>query len=1651
MLALIVVAVAIAGVQMFPSPHGSELSSAASDYSVNLGDTTTFAGVPGVTLGPSTIIFDNAANGYSYEISGTGSYSISFNTDVTTTVTFNDMSLRGQITLNGNANVTMLLSGVNTITGSIYGTSTTTIKIDSADSTVAIPNSTNGSLTVSGAPAGYAGIGGGGAVGLREAGIITINGGTINVTGGQSSAGIGSGGPGGTCGTITINGGNITATGGQSGAGIGGGANSLGGGTINIIAGKVTTFGNNAAGIGGGSQGAGVAIAIGSAADVTAFSSNANYGGFNINGTTASGWYVNTVFSGTLPTTGIILAVFEKSTGIKVYDITLPVGYHAFAFHVPGCESLTNYNIFMENSAGTWVVTRASGTNAGSPDIYTVNGINGYLSDGAALTGANTGCLPITLSPAYAVRVTFAGNGTVAATSNGSLFGSPVTGTDGETKTLYSFTDSTEISFSATASSPFVFDHFDIDGTTTTDNPSVNNPISGDMAVTAAFGIKYMDVDGNSKTQIGGVKELTNDYFTPTSDPYVLTAGWYYVGTDVTIPSNNTPTNDRLLIVGDVNIIIADDCTLQVDCNPSGGGAIQTTGGDLSFYSQPALHNGVLKITNAGGISFNGNNSTFTNTADIKGEVTILTLNLLNEVSVYNGVTGKFTGSPDGISNSNGISVVGRNTTIYNYGSISGSGTGNGIQISASGCTVNNFAGVAGEEYGGWAPIMDWAATITGASGVYFGNGVSSGTIINYSEITGTAIGTTTTGGIFSVNAKITVDNYGGTIKGESNGIYLNAGGSVWNKGGIITGAINGLYLNSGSPGGYIENDGDIYASDNAGFGIYLAGASNIECYNYGTIGLNNPSEAYGINATARTGGVLVENYATIYGDVILPDYQNTVTFAVGSSIVGNFTMGMGADSTLTFSGILDSDLTYSTVTGISDIGDANVQVSFDYAGSGLSAPSYTGQDIILIDGSTISTGTVTGTPENTTFPTTDYTFYIITKGDNQLVASTGKVLTFTIVGDGKVDVYNAADSTILGTYYWVSTDLELSISPYVESVKLVATGENGYYFGSFALDGGTPNSVNPLTFSVPADMAITVTFYDSTTMAKVTLYPFPGTIAPTFTLTQSGSSVTGATGVGNEMVYAVVKDTLFTATSQATFGDYSFLGWYGKIEGADLTETVDSDTSFTAVYLDTTSQIKVTIDAYPTTLNPAFTVEQNSNDVPYVLLSAGNGRIFAVDMDADFEMTVPAVTDYIFMKWLDSKADDNPRTIAANTLSADKTYSAYFLTTVLGDQTILNATAVPTGSGTFTYTLFTIDQGAFTSGTTFNKSDVVTVKPVPAAGTSYVFSKWLDITSSADPRTPVLTGGGTVSMVAYFKSTDPNDLTTLNATAVPTGSGTFTYTLFTHTMGALTNGTTFNRVDEVTVTPNANTGNTFVKWVDNGSTTPLRSPDLTIGGTVTIIAQFSVPDQSGKVYYITATSDSGSTIAPYGTSTVQFGMDKLYTFSAKKGYLIDKIYVDGTAIQIDAASGTYTFTNVIYNHTIDVVSKTDDRTDDGGGTSDSGGGDVGGGSEANGNWAVMNLVCAVMALFAGVIALFAGRDRIEKDEKERGSKTALFLRVLVFIIGIVSLIIFFLTEDLSQSVTAFDSWTVLMFVLLVVALIIAFVSFRFDGREETK
>ncbi|MCL1811619.1 MAG: hypothetical protein FWG41_05330, partial [Methanomassiliicoccaceae archaeon] len=137
-------------------------------------------------------------------------------------------------------------------------------------------------------------------------------------------------------------------------------------------------------------------------------------------------------------------------------------------------------------------------------------------------------------------------------------------------------------------------------------------------------------------------------------------------------------------------------------------------------------------------------------------------------------------------------------------------------------------------------------------------------------------------------------------------------------------------------------------------------------------------------------------------------------------------------------------------------------------------------------------------------------------------------------------------------------------------------------------------------------------------------------------------------------------------------------------------------------------------------------------------------------------------------------------------------------------------------------------------------------------------------------------------------------------------------------------------RVTDVVLTAVPGAGSVFVKWKEDLSgINPVYN--LSIGSDIFVTAEFGIisPTPTTRNYYITATADAGATVSPAGQRTVQKGDSAAFAFSAKEGYSISAVIVDGVQLsRTEIGKGYYTFTNVQANHTIEVKSIAGPRTD---------------------------------------------------------------------------------------------------------------------------
>ena len=174
-----------------------------------------------------------------------------------------------------------------------------------------------------------------------------------------------------------------------------------------------------------------------------------------------------------------------------------------------------------------------------------------------------------------------------------------------------------------------------------------------------------------------------------------------------------------------------------------------------------------------------------------------------------------------------------------------------------------------------------------------------------------------------------------------------------------------------------------------------------------------------------------------------------------------------------------------------------------------------------------------------------------------------------------------------------------------------------------------------------------------------------------------------------------------------------------------------------------------------------------------------------------------------------------------------------------------------------------------------------------------------------------------TVTVDGSSVATDPN-YTFTNITANHAISATFAGDTYTITASTGPNGS-ISPSGSVVVSAGTSTTFTFMPTtgyhvsdvqVDGASIGALSSYTFSnIGTNHAISAIFSV-----NSYTITATAGANGTISPSGAVVVNSGANQPFMMTPNAGYSISSVVVDGSSV---ATSGTYTFSNVLLDHTI--------------------------------------------------------------------------------------------------------------------------------------
>ena len=121
-----------------------------------------------------------------------------------------------------------------------------------------------------------------------------------------------------------------------------------------------------------------------------------------------------------------------------------------------------------------------------------------------------------------------------------------------------------------------------------------------------------------------------------------------------------------------------------------------------------------------------------------------------------------------------------------------------------------------------------------------------------------------------------------------------------------------------------------------------------------------------------------------------------------------------------------------------------------------------------------------------------------------------------------------------------------------------------------------------------------------------------------------------------------------------------------------------------------------------------------------------------------------------------------------------------------------------------------------------------------------------------------------------------------------------------------------------ITVNASPEDGWTLENWtIDGIEVATSRTHMLVVNADVDLVANFV------QIFNITALVQEGSgTIEHIGTTQINQGGNRTYTITPSTGWEIDEVVIDGKINEGAITAGSYTFTNVVKDHSIIVYFK---------------------------------------------------------------------------------------------------------------------------------
>jgi hypothetical protein len=723
------------------------------------------------------------------------------------------------------------------------------------------------------------------------------------------------------------------------------------------------------------------------------------------------------------------------------------------------------------------------------------------------------------------------------------------------------------------------------------------------------------------------------------------------------------------------------------------------------------------------------------------------------------------------------------------------------------------------------------------------------------------------------------------TISGNS---ASASGGGIFNFGTLtVTGStISGNTAVSG--GGGIENQGGSTVTNSTFSGNQATVGAGIR--NYGTIDLSSSTFS-----GHSVGGIVNLGTLTVKGTLLQkgPGGNNCTNFSPGTitSVGYNLSDDASCSSFFTATGDLNSTPTGLDSNGLQNNGGPTQTIAL--LGTSDAVDAIPVSACTDVGGNTIATdqrgvlrpqGPACDIGAFELKPTSIYT--VTAAADvNGSISPSGAVLvalggsqTFTITPDAGYQVrsviVDGANRGAVTTFTFANVTANHTINAYFKQITYTITATAG--------SGGSISPLGTWTFNPGASQTYTITpaagyhvadvLVDGASVGAVTTYTFTNvtanhTIAATFAANTAYAIIASAGANGSISPSGTVSvlggtNQTFTMTPAAGYRVADVL-----VDGA----SVGARTSYTFYNVQAAHTISAsfTLDVYTITA----TADVNGSITPSGTLTVNKGG------NATFTIT-PNPGYQVRSVIVDGSNKGAVTTYTFTNVTANHTINAYFKA--------------------ITYTI-TASAGAGGS-----------ISPLGTTTLSIGASQTYTITPAAGYHVAdVLVDGASVGAVATYSFTNITANHTIAAAFAANPS--YTITASAGANGAISPSGSVSVLgganQKFTITPAAGyrVADVVVDGSSKGALTSYTFYSVQTGHTIS--ASFTL-----DVYTITAAADTGGSITPSGTITVNKGASQTFTITPDAGRTVRSVIVDGANW---GAITTYTFTNVTANHTI--------------------------------------------------------------------------------------------------------------------------------------